>query len=128
MVIELSTPLSTAIIVIDAGIKNDIAISISHTHIANSSLIKTLYHAAFIMSTKAELFVIRCGINQASNKKNVSKIIITTNFIYMAKKIFNLLLHLFQVHTVAILSDLHQFFTNNQNNLIEFWECPSQLN
>ena len=125
MVIELLTSLSTTIIVIDASIKNDIATSILHTHIANSSLIKALYHAVFVMNTKAELFAIRYSINQASNKKNISKIIITTNSIYMAKKIFDSLSHLFQVHTVAILSNLHQFFTNNQNNLIEFWECPS---
>ena len=28
---------------------------------------------------------------------------------------------------MAILSNLCQFFTKNQSNLIEFWECPSQL-
>ena len=128
MVIELSTSLSTTIIVIDASIKNDIATSILHTHIANSSLIKALYHAVFVMNTKAKLFAIRYSINQASNKENISKIIITTNSIDMAKKIFDSLSHLFQVHTVAILSNLHQFFTNNQNNLIEFWKCPSRLN
>ena len=29
---------------------------------------------------------------------------------------------------MAILSNLHQFFTRNQSNSIEFWECPSRLN
>ena len=119
---------STAIVVIDASIKNSIATSILHIYIANSSLIKTLHHMAFVTSTEAELFAIRCGINQASNKKNVSKIIIITNSIHAAKKIFDSLSHSFQVHTVAILSNFHQFFVNNQNNLIEFWECPSRLN
>ena len=120
MVIEPSTSPSTAIIVTDASIKNDIATSITYTHIANSSLIKTLYHAAFVISTEAKLFAIRCGINQASNKENVSKIIVITDSIHVAKKIFNSLLHSFQVHAVAILSNLCQFFTNNQNNSIEF--------
>ena len=111
---------STAIVVIDASIKNSIATSILHIYIANSSLIKTLHHMAFVTSTEAELFAIRYGINQASNKKNVSKIIIITNSIHAAKKIFDSLSHPFQVHTVAILSNFHQFFVNNQNNLIEF--------
>jgi len=125
MVIELLTSPSTAIVVIDVSIKNDIATFISHMHIANSSLIKTLHHTTFVMSTKAELFAIRCSINQASNKENVSKIIVITNSIHVAKKIFDSSLHPFQVHAVAILSDFCQFFTNNQNNLIEFWEYPS---
>jgi len=29
---------------------------------------------------------------------------------------------------VAILNKLCKFFIRNQNNSIEFWECPSQLN
>jgi len=128
MVIESSYSPSTAIIITDVSIKNNIAISILHMHIANSSLIKTLHHVAFITSPEAELFTIRCSINQASNKEDISKIIIITDSIYVAKKIFNLSSHSFQVHVVAILSEIHQFFINNHNNSIEFWECPSQLN
>ena len=93
MVLELSSFPSTAIIVMDASIKNNIATSILHVHIANCSLIKTLHHAAFIMTTEAKLFAIRYSINQACTKENVSKIIIVTNSIHVAKKIFNTLLH-----------------------------------
>ena len=35
--------------------------------------------------------------------------------------------HLYQFHTTAILSELHCFFNANQENSIEFWECPSYL-
>jgi len=45
----------------------------------------------------------------------------------MAKKIFDDKTHLYQIHTVAILSEFWQFFTIGQGNSIEFWECPSQL-
>jgi len=75
-----------------------------------------------------ELFTIRCGINQASNQEDISKTIIVTDSIHIAKKIFDLLLHPYQIHAVAILNELCKFFVRNQNNLIEFWECPSQLN
>ena len=125
MVLEASSSSSTAIIVLDASIKNNIATSISHVHIVNQPLIKTLHHAVFIMTTEVELFVIRCDINQACSKENVSKIIIVTDSIHVAKKIFNTMSHPYQGQAVAILSNLHQFFTKNQSNLIEFWECPS---
>ena len=63
IVLELSSSLSMAIIVMDASIKNDIATFILHVHLANHPITKTVHHAAFITSTKAELFMIRCGIN-----------------------------------------------------------------
>jgi len=125
MVIETSDSPSTAIIITDASIKNNIAIFISHMHTFNSPLIKTLHHAVFVTSTKAELFTIRCGINQASNQEDISKIIIITNSIHVAKKIFDLSPHPYQIHAVAILNELCKFFIRNQNNLIEFWKCPS---
>ena len=128
MVIQSSDSPSTAIIVMDASIKNDITISISHMHIFNSSLIKTLHHSVFVTSSEVELFAIRCSINQASNQEDISKIIIVTDSIHVAKKFFDLLLHPYQIYTVAILNELHKFFVRNQNNSIKFWECPSQLN
>ena len=63
IVIKAFSSQSTAIIASDTSIKNDIAISISYTHISNQPLIKTIYHAAFVTSTEAEMFAIRCGIN-----------------------------------------------------------------
>ena len=93
MVLESFSSSFTAIIVTDANIKNDIAKSISHMHIANSPLVKTLYHVAFVMSTEAKLFAIRYSINQAHIKKNIFKIIVVTDSIHAAKKIFDLLSH-----------------------------------
>ena len=53
----------TALMITDASIKNNIATSISHIHIANRPLTKTVHHVSFMTSTEAELFTIRCGIN-----------------------------------------------------------------
>ena len=128
MVLEAFSSNSTTIVVSDASIKNDIAISISHIYIANQLLIKMLHHAVFIMTTEAELFVIRYGINQACSKENISRIVVVTNSIHMAKKIFDITSHPYQGQAVAILSNLYQFFTKSQSNSIEFWEYPSQLN
>ena len=90
-------------------------------------LIKTIYHAVNITSMEAELFIIRCGINQAMCIDNISKIIVVTDSIYMVKRIFDLSVHLFQVQSAAVLSDLHYFFNCHTNNSIKFWKCPSHL-
>ena len=76
---------------------------------------------------EVELFAIRCSINQAYIKENMSKIIIVTNSIHAVKKIFDSKLHPFQSHTVAILNELRNFFIKDRENSIEFWECPSRL-
>jgi len=116
-----------ALVVTDASIKNDIDTSVSHIYLANYPLIKTVHHAIFVTSMEAELFAIRYGINQACIKEGVSKIIIVTDSIHAAEKIFDSKLHPYQSHTTAILSKLHCFFEANQENSIEFWECSSRL-
>ena len=74
------------------------------------------------------MFAIRCSINQATARTNVSKIFVITNSIHAAKKIFNPFSHLFQIQSVAILEDLCLFFSKDPNNLIKFWKYPSHLN
>jgi len=81
----------------------------------------------FVTSSEAELFAIRCGINQACNKDDVSKIVVITDSIHATKNIFNSSSHLYQLYSTAILSELLQFFNNSHDNSIEFWECPSHL-
>ena len=127
MVLQNSSIPNTALVITDASIKKDIATSIVHIHSANYSLIKTVHHASFVTSSEAELFAIRCGINQACSLNNVSKIVVVTDSIHVAKKIFDPGSHPFQIHSAAILNNLQNFFTTNDSNFIEFWECPSKL-
>ena len=127
MVPHCSLDSQTALVITDASIKNDIATSISHIHSYNQPLVKTVHHASFVTSMEAELFAIRCSINQACVINNVSKIIVVTNSIYAAKKIFDSGSHPYQIHSAAILSELRTFFSSNESNIIEFWECPSKF-
>jgi len=124
MVLQTSSSPYTALVITDASIRNNIATSVSHIH---CPLIKTVHHASFVTSTEAELFAIRCGINQACSKENVSKIIVVTDSIHAAKKIFNSDPHPYQLHFIAILHKLQEFFSFNPDNTIEFWECLSRL-
>ena len=116
-----------ALIVSDTSIKHDIATSVLHIHMRDKPLIKTVHHVVFVTSTEAELFVIRCSLNQACNEEEISKIIVITDSIHMAKKIFDTKSHPYQIHATAILKELRQFFSKCQENYIEFWECPSYL-
>jgi len=127
MVLCYSSDLYTALMITDASIKNDIATSISHIHSANRPLVKTAHYTFFVTTTEAKLFAIRCSINQACSFNNISKIIVVTNSIHAAKKIFDCGSHPYQIHLAAILSKLRAFFSSNESNTIEFWECPSKL-
>jgi len=110
-----SDPLCT-LVIMDASVKNDITTSISHTHVHNKPLIKTIHHAVYITSSEVELFAIRCGINQASNLSDILKIIVVTDSIHVAKRIFDPSTYLFQVHAAIILKELQLFFSYHQNN------------
>jgi len=113
---------SHTLIISDTGIKNNIATSIAHIHIYDSPIIKRIYHAANVTSTEAKLFAIRCGINRAVNLAEISKIVIVTD---AAKKIFDSVIHLFQIYSTAISKKLRKCFLTNSDNSIAFWECSS---
>ena len=109
------------IVVTDMSIKNNIATSISHIHAFNQPMIKIVHHAAFITSTKAELFAIKYST------ENISKIIIVTDSIHAARKIFDDKSNPYQIHLTAVFHKLWYFFSIGQKNSVEFWEYPSYL-
>jgi len=123
--ITFSLDHSCTLVVTDTGIKNNVAISIVYIHICDKPIIKTLYHVENVISTEAELFAIRCSINQAINIQEISKIIVITDSIHAAKRILNLSLHPYQIHSVFISNKLRKFFLLSSSNSIKFWECPS---
>ena len=63
LAIESSSNPSHALIITDISIKNNITTFISHIHIHNKPIIKTLHYMVNIISTKAELFAIKYSIN-----------------------------------------------------------------
>ena len=121
--ISFSLDLSHDLVVTDTSIKNNIATSIAHIHICDKTVTKTIHHAVNVLTTEAKLFPIRCGINQATSIPGISKIIVITDLLYTAQRIFDSSLYLHQIHIVSILNKLRRFFINN--NSIKFWECPS---
>ena len=106
MIIVSSENPSYALVITNASIKNNVATSIAYVHICNRPVVKTLYHAVNVNSIKAELFVIKCSINQATNSTEILKIVVITDSIHAAKKIFDSSLHSFQTHSASILCEL----------------------
>ena len=90
-------------------------------------MIKMVHHTAFVTSTEAELFAIRCSINQVYSIENIFKIIIVTDSIHTARKIFDDKSNPYQIHLTIVLHKLQYFFSIGQENSVEFWECPSCL-
>ena len=71
------------------------------------------------MSTEAELFVIRYHL------PNINQIVVIMDSIHVAKRIFDLSLYPYQLHSSAISCELRDFFERDNNNSIEFQDCPS---
>ena len=87
----------------NTSIKNNITMLITHICCDHSIVAKTIHHAVNITMIEAELFTIRCGINQAIHVTNMLCIIVITDAIYLAKKIFDLLTHSYQVQSITIV-------------------------
>ena len=104
------------LVVSNTSIKNNIATSISHIHIHNKMVIKTLYHVVNVMTTKAKLFIIRCSINQVTNLNSINKIVIITDSIHATKKVFDSSSHSYQIHAAVISNKLRKFFTKSHDN------------
>ena len=123
--INTSSNLHSSIVISDASIRNNIAISILHIHSHDKPVIKTIHHTVNVITTVAKLFTIRCDINQAVSISNIKHIVVITDSLHAAKRIFDSLLHPYQIYSAAISWELREFFRKDNNNHIEFWDCLS---
>ena len=87
--ISASTDPHSVTVILNASLRNNVVISISYIHSYNRPIIKTIHHTVNITSTEAELFAIRCRINQANNIPNIKHIVVVTDSLHVAKKIFD---------------------------------------
>jgi len=121
IIFNASTDLKIAIIILDVSITNQVAISIAYVHVHDSPIIKTIHYAINVTTTKAELFAIRCGLNQSIQLFKIECIVVITDSIHAAKKIFDSLIHPYQVQTLVISKEIREFFGISYNNSIDFW-------
>ena len=74
---------------------------------------------------EAEIFAIRYSINQVTCILNINQIIVITDLLYIAKKTFDSLIHLYQIQSSLISRNFRDFFIKYWSNSIKFWNCPS---
>ena len=116
------------VVITDTSIKNHVATLIAHIYSHYNPIIKTIHYAINIITTKAELFAIRYNINQATHLPNSNCIVVITDLLQAAKRIFDSSSYLYQLQSMSILHELCKFFIKNINNSIEFWEYSSNQN
>ena len=97
LILQMSVDPRTAVIVSDVSIKNQVATFITHIHVHDNPVIKTLHHTINVTSTEAKLFAIRCGLNQATQLNSIERIIVIMDSIHTAKRIFDSSIHPYQV-------------------------------
>jgi len=73
---------------------------------------KMLHYAVNIILMEAELFTIRCSINQVVQIQYTLYIIVITDTIHIAKKIFDPSMYPYQQQIIAISKDLRVFSAN----------------
>jgi len=122
IVFETLLKANSVIIILDTSIKNNITTSITHVYSCSNFIKKILHHAINITITEAELFAIRCGISQATQFPDISSIIIITDSIHVARRIFDSTIHL---QSIVISKNLRLYFNRHSDNSIKFWDYPS---
>jgi len=96
-----------------------------HVHLYSNDVKKIIHYAINVISTEAELFSIRCEINQAIQIPDATHIIVITNAIHLVQHIFDFMVHSYQLQSIDITKNLRIFFNKNLMNSIKFWDCPS---
>jgi len=72
------------------------------------------------MSTETKLFIVKCSINHTTQIQDITHIIVITDAIPATKHIFDISIHPYQLHSIAISNNLRGFFNKKSNNLILF--------
>ena len=65
-------------------------------------------------------------MNQAVANSDINHIVVITDSLHTAKRIFDSSVHPYQIHLAAISQELREFFSKDSHNHIEFWDCPSK--
>ena len=97
-IIHTLTDPKTVIIISDVNIKNNTTTPILHIYLLSNPTKKTLHYTVNVTNTEAELFVIRCRINQTVQILGVAHIIVIMNVIHAVHHIFDSLNHPYQLH------------------------------
>ena len=114
-------------IIADRGIKkSQVAITVAHIWTDNSIVQRLQVNLINVTSIEAELMAICLGLIPAIEEENIHDIIIITNSIAAAKKVFKSKTDPLQNMFIPVTSAINSFFRKDSRNKIQFWFCPSK--
>ena len=114
-------------IVADRGIKkSQVATAVAHIWSENSIVQRLQANSINVTSIEAELMAIRLGLIPAIEEENVHNIIVITDSIAAAKKVFESKTDPLQNMFILVTSAIDSFFRKDGRNKIQFWFCPSK--
>jgi len=114
-------------IIADRGIKkSQVATAVAHIWTDNSIVQYLQVNSINVTSIEAKLMAICLGLIPAMKEENVHDIIIITNSIATAKKIFESKTDPLQNIFIPVTLAIDSFFRKDSRNKIQFWFCPSK--
>jgi len=114
-------------IIADRGIKkSQVATAVAHIWTDNSIVQCLQVNSINVTSIEAELMAICLGLIPAMEEENIHDIIVITDSIAIAKKIFESKTDPLQNMFIPVTSAIDSFFRKDGTNKIQFWFCPSK--
>ena len=114
-------------IVADRGIKkSQVATAVAYIWSENSIVQRLQANSINVTLIEAELMAIRLGLIPTMEEENVHNIIVITDSIAAAKKVFEFKTDPLQNMFIPVTSAIDSFFRKDGRNKIQFWFCPSK--
>jgi len=114
-------------IIADGGIKKlQVATAVTHIWTDNSIVQYLQVNLINVTSIEAKLMAICLGLIPAMEEENIHDIIIITDSIAVAKKIFESKTDPLQNMFIPVTLAIDSFFRKDSRNKIQFWFCPSK--
>ena len=117
---------STTVIANGEVKKSHVATAVTYIWSDNSIIQCLQVNSINVTSVEAKLMAIHLGLIPAMDKKNIHDIIVITNSITTAKKIFESRSNPLQNIYIPVISAVNSFFRKGSRNKIQFWFCPSK--
>jgi len=103
-----------------------LSVPLQHIWTDNSIVQRLQVNSINVISIEAELMAVRLGLIPAMEEENIHDIIVITDSIATAKKIFEFKTDPLQNMFIPVTLAIDSFFRKDGRNKIQFWFCPSK--
>jgi len=86
---SVSLDSKTTLVITDASLKDNKVVTVAYVY-KDRDIHKIKQYTMNVTTTESDLFAIRCGITRALSWQNTNYIIVITDIVYAAKKIFDI--------------------------------------